>query len=107
MFDGYLVDRLSKEFPWIREVYRQTSGFVHLSEKHFFSTVESVGPGRTVKFRIAAQDGEVIPESAYEEAVEAFLEATRLFAQILGSWCHSKKEVAQGREGTDEPGPDR
>lgn len=31
MTDRYLVSRLSKEYSWIENVYRETSGYIHLS----------------------------------------------------------------------------
>lgn len=37
MFDWYLVRKLAEENPWAPEVYKQASGYVHLSEKHFFT----------------------------------------------------------------------
>lgn len=37
--DRILVDRLSLHHSWIKEAYKQASGYIHLSEKHFFNVI--------------------------------------------------------------------
>ena len=34
MSDGYLVKELKKKYSWIERVYKNTSGYIHFSEKH-------------------------------------------------------------------------
>jgi hypothetical protein len=38
--DGYLHEQLSAKYEWASEVYKQMSGYVHLSRPHLESTVE-------------------------------------------------------------------
>lgn len=39
MKDKYLIGRLLPKNPWISEVYKQTSGFVHFSNRHIHAVV--------------------------------------------------------------------
>lgn len=43
MRDGYLADQLNKELPGVKSIYTSTSGYVHLSDKHFFVTITPSG----------------------------------------------------------------
>jgi hypothetical protein len=42
MTDKYLVEQLTKEYKWIENVYNETSGFVHFSNKHILSSSEII-----------------------------------------------------------------
>jgi hypothetical protein len=97
MTDSYLVKKLTKLYPWIRNVYKQTSGYIHLSAKHFHAAVHEVGEDRHVAFQMAAQDSDLFPPRLYLEATEAFLAATRVFAELLGSWFAAKDEAGNER----------
>ncbi len=107
MHDGYLVRRLADEEKcgWLPRVYRETSGYVHFSGKHIFSTFTSVDDeGHTIQMRISAAD-EHLPAEIYEEAVDAFIAATELLAKFLHGWAFTKKnpevvqELRKRREG--------
>ena len=39
MTDAYLVEKLGKEYAWVPRVYEKTSGYVHLSSTHIYSTL--------------------------------------------------------------------
>ena len=60
--DHYLVNSLSdkgKDFAWTREVYKNTSGYIHLSDKHFFNSLVSHEGDGTVSFLVGAEDTSV------------------------------------------------
>jgi hypothetical protein len=40
--DAYLADRLSEQYPWVKRMYQNLCEFVHLSNRHFFSSVASL-----------------------------------------------------------------
>jgi len=98
--DSYLVEKLSTEAEWLPRVYRETSGYIHLSEKHLFSSLSGAGGGGlTVK--IAAED-KPLPDSVYLEVIEAFCAATALFMTYLHGWGFTKANpelVRRWREG--------
>ena len=47
---------------------------------------------------MAAQDSDLFPTNLYLEATQAFLEATRVFAVLLGSWLHAKEKAGIERQ---------
>ncbi len=100
--DRYLAERLAEEESreWLVRVYEETSGYIHLSGKHLFSTFNEVDDAtRTVQIKVSAADGN-LPQAIYVEAVDAFLAATRLFMRYLHGWGLTKQnpeEVARMR----------
>lgn len=76
--DRHLVSTLSKELPWIDEMYSTLSGWVHLSSTHIFTAVTEGEEDRTIKVGVGGFR-ENLPEGLWEEArgaVGAIHEAT-------------------------------
>lgn len=96
MYDRYLVDKLSERHPWVEDVYEHTSGYVHLSDKHFYNAVVSDGKqveeggSNRVRMKIALGES-FIPEEVFLEAIHAFGRATGLFLSYVEGWIHSKE----------------
>lgn len=66
MHDGYLVQKLAVENPWVPEVYKQTSGYIHLSEKHVFN---AVSPEEDLRFLTKIAEGdEFLSDKIYMDA---------------------------------------
>ncbi len=40
--DSYLVEKLKPDYPWLEEVYKITSGYIHLSDRAMFRPVSHV-----------------------------------------------------------------
>ncbi|MFR1478256.1 MAG: hypothetical protein ACLSB9_22515 [Hydrogeniiclostridium mannosilyticum] len=57
MLDGYLKDEVAKIDPIFSKVYNNASGYVHLSEKAFYQTVDSCD-----NYEIGIQIGQPLPE---------------------------------------------
>ncbi|WP_417485284.1 hypothetical protein [Maricaulis salignorans] len=75
--DAYLRTCLAAEHPWIEEVYRQTSDFVHLSGRHFHSAVSKANDeARSVQISVGGEMGE--SECDYFEIIDAFTAATEI-----------------------------
>ncbi|WP_052263443.1 hypothetical protein [Geobacter pickeringii] len=104
MHDAHLVEMMSEKYPWVKRVYKESSGFIHLSDKHIFCTfTEPKEEENSVGICIGATD-ENMPEKIWEEVIDAFIEATQvLFAHIQG-WIITKENpqiVAQYRKDHD------
>lgn len=93
--DAYLRAEVSKLYPWIDRVYKATSGFIHLSRPHMFSTVTKVRD-REVIFKIGEEGREWSDEEA-TEALDAFLKATKCLFHLSASWLATKQKVAAER----------
>jgi hypothetical protein len=91
--DGYLVDRLSERFPWVRNVYDFTSGYVHFSERQFFDAVHSVGNDeeRTVRLSIGRTDDKY-PEFSWEELPACFNHLNAIFEEFMAEYVAWKRK---------------
>gem|GEM_PF-694837 len=90
MTDQFLVDEFSKNHEWIERVYENTSGYIHLSEKHFFAnTVEFNPEERTEVFKISDK-ADNVPDEFKIEAIMAFKEITKLILHRVYSWRYMK-----------------
>lgn len=100
--DNRLISKLMEEFPWVENVYKETSGFVHLSERHIFSSIAKTDDAsRTVQFVISAEDPER-PDEDYFEILDCFFEATKMAATIILGYVKFRSLTAQEKELTAE-----
>ncbi|RYZ82790.1 MAG: hypothetical protein EOP04_21335 [Proteobacteria bacterium] len=95
--DAYLVDKASEQFPWIKNVYRETSGFIHFSEKHIYSSITSYKDGT---FEAAITGGDIgVTEELRREAIDAMAAATKLVIDLLHNWV----DIKEGRVSLSRP----
>ncbi|MFA5214673.1 hypothetical protein [Sulfuricurvum sp.] len=93
MTDRYLVDTLSKEYPWLKDVYDNLSGYIHFSAKHLFNAVEKVNNDtRTLSIKIGKEDLQY-PEWSWVETVDCFTESVNIFFHYLNGWVATKNTV--------------
>jgi len=88
--DSYLVKRLSEHHDWIGEIYKQTSGYVHLSEKHFFNAFGKNQNDKNLSF-VAGEKDHFITEKDRLDAVFAMFQLTNLVLWVLNSWALTKE----------------
>ncbi len=89
MLDGYLKDEITKIDSKFGMVYDKASGFVHLSEKAFYQTVDKVED-----FGIGFLIGEPLPEKRNEpllECADAYIHFVKLHFKLLNTVMDSKK----------------
>jgi len=90
MTDTYLAESLSKEkeTDWVLNLYRESSKFIHVSDKHMFSTVEELKDDGRMNFVIS--DQQKIPEQSIIEATEAMVRISgEIFRHMFG-WIQAK-----------------
>lgn len=81
--DAFLRHELAKQFPFINEVYKQTSDFVHLSFRPFFlGTRIGSEEERTIDF-VIGPNARKYDESNYHEIADAFMHVTEMTTSIL------------------------
>ena len=89
MSDRYLLTQLAAGYPWMEDVYRETSGFVHLSSKHIFQAMKATDKKTgAVDLKVSDRDA-FVPEWAYLEAIEFFSKLTHV---IVGEVRHYTDE---------------
>ncbi|UCI21083.1 hypothetical protein FJ970_09075 [Mesorhizobium sp. B2-1-8] len=92
--DAYLRKHLSATYPWIDNVYTETSDFVHLSFRHLWTAIGGVDDeARTVQFALSGIDAKR-DESAYFEACAAFFEVSKIvYMMLLVAWGLARPPV--------------
>ena len=95
MTDAYLVGELSKLHPWMTHVYGHASGYIHLSEKHFFDAISKKDGVENVLSLKIGPGSEHIPDSAYAEVIHTFSEATKVFLSLIHQWTETKNGNTQ------------
>jgi hypothetical protein len=103
MTDAYLREKLAEDHPWITKVYQQTSDFVHLSGRHFYSSIVSTDDSaRIMRFLISAQDPPR-PEEEYFEVIDTFFDVSKVAATLILGYFGARA-VAHAEQETDHPG---
>jgi hypothetical protein len=94
--DHFLVTCLAADYEWLPRVYRETSGYVHLSEKHLLApySPDPDGQDRVVQVRVSAED-KPLPDALYVEAIEAFAASAAVFYRYLDGWIFTKANPAE------------
>jgi len=90
MTDGHLKDKVTELDKQFADVYDQASGFVHLSEKAFYQTVEKVEDNGKVCFNY----GHPLPEKRNDpllESAETYIHFVKLQFRMLQAVADSKQ----------------
>ena len=91
MTDKYLVDKLSSEHPWMKEVYEKTSGYVHLSNTHIYNSSRLKDlQSRVISFSISKQD-RWVTESTKLEGTNCMNEISEILYDYLSGWNQTKR----------------
>lgn len=93
--DSYLKKTASKEFPWIENVYNETSGFVHFSNKHI-SNATSLNnvEERSLVTYIGKYDNQVKNESKLE-AIICMIEICNCIVDLVFGYIDTKRINSQ------------
>jgi hypothetical protein len=85
MTDSYLNDKITKAHPQLKDIYEHTSGYIHLSYKHFYNAGSAGAEEFDLNLKISPVDS-YVPDEIYVEALEAFLEVTVTLFRYLEGW---------------------
>jgi hypothetical protein len=90
--DAYLVQVRSADMPWLPEVYKNLSGYVHFSGSHIFDSIAKLDENeRTAHFQITEADTK-FPERSWLELIECFLETSAAYRSYLDGYAKTKAE---------------
>jgi hypothetical protein len=95
MRDGYLVNTLSKDVAWLKNVYTETSGFVHLSDRLIGLTMDFEGDDGN--FTASISETDELNEASWEEIIACFLETSQLILDRIDIWQQIKSMIAAER----------
>jgi len=90
MTDRYLQTQFAAEYPWLENLYRSTSGYVHLSDAHFANAIRAKPGGEQgqIEAYIGPDDKMISPE-IYAQATEDMIRATYELLSFMEAWVRS------------------
>lgn len=92
MTDRYLAETLSNEYPWVKNVYDNLSGYIHFSAQHLFNAVEKVDDDTRTLSIIIGKEDQQYPEWSWIETVDCFTESVIIFFHYLKGWVATKNQ---------------
>ncbi len=87
--DAYLVSKLTDELPWLPEVYKNLSGYIHLSGSHIFDSLVDFNDSGIISWAMTDDDSK-FPELSWCEIIVCFNEALDFFMRYLEGWTFTK-----------------
>jgi hypothetical protein len=88
--DSLLRNKLNKNYPWVTNVYKETSGFIHLSSKHVFTSSKLIdNKKRIIEFSLSKKDNYVTDVSR-SEAIRCMIEITNVLCHFIEDWIMTK-----------------
>jgi hypothetical protein len=88
--DRLLIEIAKPNYPWIENVYKETSNFIHLSTKHFLATIIDMDTQkRTIEefFGIGFFNW---PEFSIIEEMSAYIQTTNSLLDLMKKWINLK-----------------
>jgi len=92
--DSYLVKELEKYFKGTQKLYRETCGFIHLSDRHFLPILTK---GKTKDRKIGIQIGSSENFSIKDKIdfSKTMLEVCKLVLIVVEQWKHEKIKLSK------------
>lgn len=93
--DNYLVSSLEKHFTGVRKLYKDTSGYIHLSDNHLFATtnISKEKKDRMIEIRIGNYD--VYSLESKIDFTQTMIEVCKLVLIIVEQWKYEKENISR------------
>ncbi len=92
MTDSYLAKQLESYFPGIRDLYKETSGHIHLSSNHLHATTNAK-KDRKIEMRIGNYD--IYSMDSKLDFVSTMTEVSKLVLIVVEQWKHEKIRLSK------------
>lgn len=90
--DTYLTKQLEKKFSGIIKLYKDTCGYVHLSDRHFFPTVNTKeNEHNIIEVRIGNYDTFKLADKV--DFTKTMIEVSKLVLIMIEQWKHEKNRL--------------
>ncbi|GAA3594584.1 hypothetical protein Q4Q39_06950 [Flavivirga amylovorans] len=85
MYDSYLVESLSTDYPWIINVYDRTSGYVHFSFQHHLNMIVGQEENENFKrtFYYMSKDDSHVKIGSWLELTTLVLEVSKALSKLI------------------------
>ena len=90
MTDSYLVSKLNEEISWVKKIYEDTCGYIHLSNKHIFATFKPSKLDKHTINCVIGHEDEMIPLKLVLNAVESMSQISLQLLKYLKGWAWTK-----------------
>lgn len=88
--DRYLISLLSPDYPWLETVYKNLSGYIHLSSSHLFDSLASIDDiSNKIIWKLSDIDDKY-KEGPWIELINCFNESINIFFHYLKGWVFTK-----------------
>lgn len=92
--DNYLAKELEKYFKGTQKLYRETCGFIHLSDRHFLPTLtKAKTKERTVGIQIGSSENFSLEDKI--DFSKTMLEVCKLVLVVVEQWKHEKIKLSK------------
>jgi len=92
--DALLVKIAKNKYPWIEDVYKETSKFIHLSSKHYHTNIISMNDEERSEITFFDVGNRNCPEDVLYTILEAFEYSTDAILNIVKGWIISKANIS-------------
>lgn len=93
LWDGYLVEVASKDYPWVKDVYEKACGFVHFSSTHIFSHQKMIDKEeRTFGTYIGKGDWDNVTDKSRIEVLAVMIEISDAILNLAYGWARTKMQ---------------
>jgi hypothetical protein len=90
LWDAYLVESLKDEYPWLPDVYKNLSGYIHFSNAHVMDSMETMKDDGNLSILVSDIDLK-FPESSWIEIIDCFRSATEILTTYLNGYATTKR----------------
>ncbi len=90
MRDGYLVDSLSDQYPWVRLLYSEACRDIHLSDKHLLSIFSYSDPESFISHMEVSPFDRHIDSDVWNRLIDHFIMITALLNTLVEGWVREK-----------------
>ncbi len=90
MKDWYLKKKASELYPWMKNVYDETSGFVHFSNKHIYNATSLSEQAETLQTFLGKTDNNVLNKNKLE-AIMCMTETCNALCSSIYGWITTKR----------------
>jgi hypothetical protein len=93
MTDDYLKKKAAEEHPWIENVYNESSGFIHFSNKHMFMTTSLLNKEERILSTYIGEYDNKVPNAIRLESIICMIEICNCLTDLVFGWVDTKRIV--------------
>jgi len=97
MHDSYLMKKLAVKYPWVSDVYENTSGYIHLSDRHIFNALHIADKEERIVLLKVGEEDAFVPQEAYLDAIEGFKAITVVLLGLVKAYGRLKRQSREPR----------